>query len=251
MILLGLLVMAGGTAISRSDQHSAKATAGSARMEALWSDFEKDEATATRAVLTMSTQPAEAVAFLKDKLKPLVLDTVKLKAYLLRLGSANEALWKKAFEDLEYYDPRLAMDLASLMEKVTETPVRQRLVEVMSCRDPGSLKEAEVELRKIGDFYNFSADRAGWWAEHKVSRINSNAWEVPKRKWTRAVRAMMLLEHIGTPEALAILKDMAKGHPEAQPTRVARGSLERLAARRPRDSFDKSMVAPAPRTVRE
>ena len=83
-----------------------------------------------------------------------------------------------------------------------------------------------MELRKHGDFYNFHADRGGWWAEHKVSRINSNGWEIPKRKW---VRAIVLLEHIGTPDAVAILKEMATGHPEAQPTRIAREALERLA----------------------
>ena len=38
----------------------------------------------------MSTRPDQAVAFLKDKLKPLMLDSVRLKAYLLRLGSPNE-----------------------------------------------------------------------------------------------------------------------------------------------------------------
>jgi hypothetical protein len=47
--------------------------------------------------------------------------------------------------------------------------------------------------------------------------------------WTRAVRAIVLLEHIGTPGAVAILKDMATGHPDAQPTKVARDCLERLA----------------------
>ena len=80
-------------------------------METLWADLEKDEAEATRALLKMSTQPDQTVGFLKDKMKPLTLDSVRLKAYLLRLGSPNEALWKKAFEDLEYFDPRLAMDL--------------------------------------------------------------------------------------------------------------------------------------------
>jgi hypothetical protein len=41
----------------------------------------------------------------------------------------------------------------------------------------------------------------------------------------------VLLEHIGTPEAVAILKDMASGHPDAQPTRVAREALDRLKIR--------------------
>ena len=38
----------------------------------------------------------------------------------------------------------------------------------------------------------------------------------------------MLLEHFGTPGAVAILKEMATGHPDAQPTRVARDALARL-----------------------
>ena len=121
--------------------------------------------------------------------------------------------------------------LPTLMDKVTETPARQRLVEVLSCREAGSLKEKKVELRKHGDFYNFFAERGSWWAEHKISRINSYGWEIPKRKWIRAVRAIVLLEHIGTPDAVAIVKEMATGHPEAQPTRVAKESLDRLAAR--------------------
>ncbi len=42
------------------------------------------------------------------------------------------------------------------------------------------------------------------------------------------MRAILLLKHIGTPGAVAILKDMATGHPDAQPTKVARDCLERL-----------------------
>jgi len=199
-------------------------------MDAWWTDLEKDEAAATGAVLEMYTRPEATVTFLKDKLKPLTLDSVRLKAYLLRLGSSNEALWKKAFEDLEYYDPRLAMDLESLMDKFTETPTRQRLVEVLSALQPGSLKDKKVELHRFGQgTYNFSADRGSWWAENKVSRLNSYDPDTAKRKWTRAVRAIVLLEHIATPDAVAILKDMATGHPDAQPTRVAKESLDRLA----------------------
>jgi hypothetical protein len=200
------------------------------QMEAWWSDLEKDEAAASRALLLMSTRPEQAVAFLKDNLKPLTLDSVRLKAYLLRLGSPNEAVWRKAFEDLEYYDPRLAMDLQTLMDKVTETPARQRMVEILSSRDPGSLKEWQVKLRNHGDVYMIDRDKYSWYVEHKISRINSIPFLTPKRKWTRAVRGIALLEHIGTPGAVAILRDVATGHPEAQPTRVAIESLHRLAA---------------------
>jgi hypothetical protein len=57
--------------------------------------------------------------------------------------------------------------------------------------------------------------------------------EIPNRekKWTRAVRAIVLLEHIGTPDATAILKDMATGHPDAYPSKVAKEALKNLASR--------------------
>jgi hypothetical protein len=80
--------------------------------------------------------------------------------------------------------------------------------------------------------FNFLArpNFGSWRAEHKVGRINQpEGARTPKKKWTRAVRAIALLEHIGTPGAVAILKDMATGHPDAQTTRVARDCLERLA----------------------
>ena len=44
------------------------------------------------------------------------------------------------------------------------------------------------------------------------------------------MRAIILLEHIGSPDAVAILKDMSTGHPEAQPTRTAVEALARIAA---------------------
>jgi WD40 repeat protein len=49
----------------------------------------------------------------------------------------------------------------------------------------------------------------------------------------RAVRAVEVLEHIGTPEACQVLESLAKGAPEARLTREAKGSLDRLAKRGP------------------
>jgi hypothetical protein len=38
----------------------------------------------------------------------------------------------------------------------------------------------------------------------------------------------VLLEHFGTPDAIAILKDMASGNADAQPTKVAQEALANL-----------------------
>ena len=44
----------------------------------------------------------------------------------VKICSANWAcpmtLWQPAFEELEYYDPRLAIGLEDLMEQVTQSP---------------------------------------------------------------------------------------------------------------------------------
>jgi hypothetical protein len=121
------------------------------------------------------------------------------------------------------------MDLQTLIDKVTESPARQRLVEVLSGSKANRLEGKTVGLRNLGKYYNFFAGPAAWGAEHKISKINISSFGGSKRKWTRAVRAIVLLGHIGTPNAVAILKIMATGHPEAQPTRAAKEELDRLA----------------------
>jgi hypothetical protein len=46
------------------------------------------------------------------------------------------------------------------------------------------------------------------------------------------VRAIEVLEHIGTPDANELLQTLATGAPEARLTQEAKASLERLAKRR-------------------
>ena len=206
-------------------------TKGDAAFEERWADLEKEEVEATRALLKLSARPKEVVAFLASKLKPLVLDADTLRAHLVRLADEKEEVWKPSWDYLDYFDPRLAIDLPALMEEVVDERARSRVVELMSNRTMGSLAEKHVNLRPTGgDGYNFFDGRGSWWAEVKVERINGPYNNI-KTKWTRAVRALVLLEHIGTPEAVAVLKDMAGGHPEAQPSRVAKEALGRAAAK--------------------
>src|SRR4051794_21710225 len=97
------------------------------------------------------------------------------------------------------------------MDRYKEAPGRQRMVEVLSGWKPRVLDGKETRLRRVNqDGFNFSAQpRMGsCWAEHRVDRISIYPPDNPKKKWTGAVRAIPLLEHIGTPGAVAILKDM-------------------------------------------
>jgi hypothetical protein len=194
--------------------------------ESWWDDLEKVEPHSSRALLKFSSRPAEAIAFFKPRMKPLKIEADDVRALIAKLDSGEESTWKPAFEELEYFDPRLAIGLEDLMKEFTQTPARTRLVEVLSGRTADSLKGKNVQLRQHGnpgdEFFNFFADNGSWWAEARVSRLSATGWGNPKKKWTRANRAIILLEHINTPEAIAVIKRMALGHPDAEPTRVAR-----------------------------
>jgi hypothetical protein len=208
------------------------ARADDATMEGWWLDLEKGEAEATRALLKFSAQPMESVTFLAKRVKPLKIDADQVRSLLEMLKSDKEEVWKKAFEHLEYFDPRLAIDLETLMGEYRESPGRQRMVEVLSGRPAGSLLRVEVNLRATSrDGFNFFSPGIGsWWAEQKIARLNSSGRK-DKKKWSRAVRAVVLLEHIRTPEAIAILDEMTTGHPDAEPTRMAREALDRISGK--------------------
>lgn len=195
-------------------------------MDALWADLENAEPEASRALLAMADRPQETVAFLADRLRPLSIDAEKVRILIDWLGSDDETTWKGAFDQLEYFDPRLAIGLETLMDEVRQAPARQRLVAILSERPPATLEGKDVNLRKFAGGMNFFDGRGSWWAEPSVARLSGQL--NPKKKWVRAVRALALLEHIGTPEAVAILKAMASGHPDAQPTKVAVDVLARI-----------------------
>jgi hypothetical protein len=52
-----------------------------------------------------------------------------------------------------------------------------------------------------------------------------------RQEWERLKRAMMILEHLGTPDAKKVLEAMAAGHEDAGPTVAAKDAVERLKKR--------------------
>jgi hypothetical protein len=237
LLAAGLLFNLCGKAHAAPIQNDSSFSA--AELEKLWVDLEGAELEASRALLKLASQTKQAVTFLKVKMKPLKITAEQVDDLVGKLGSDKEEVWKPAFEELEYLDPRLAIDLQTLMAKVTESPARQRMVAVMSGKShdwpPVSGKKVELRSLRNGEGFNFRANGA-WWAEHRVALINTHSWGNWKKKWTRATRAIVLLEHFGTPDATAILKIMAGGHEEAGPTAAAKEAIKRHA--------DKASAAP-------
>ncbi len=67
----------------------------------------------------------------------------------------------------------------------------------------------------------------------RLEELLNNLEKPPSGERLRHLRALAVLERIGTPEAQQVLKTLAQGIPEAPRTREAKASLERLASRPP------------------
>ena len=225
--VLGLLTSISAAAPAPAEGERKQVVPAEAELKALWSDLYADDPAASNAVLKLYKNADAAVPFLKEKLLPLRLDADECRSLLKELGSKDEKVWKAAWEKLDYLDPRLAIDLKTLMDEVTEVPARTRMVELCSQRPADSLAGKDVILRPAGDGFNFFDGRGSWWAEHRVERIGAHSWD-RKMAWTRAARAVAILEQINTPEAVKVLKQLAEGNPDAQPTKAAKDSLKRL-----------------------
>jgi hypothetical protein len=205
-----------------------------------WEALGKPEPLCSKALLDFTTHPDATVAFLKVHLKPLKLDEAELDALLNDLGSDDEKVWKAAFEKMQYLDPRLGRSMDELLENATDQPLRNRLIEVLVGANPDELKGTTVMRRKYSNdntyFYamtflpNGGRTSRGFFAYAKVTELDTENGACSKNQWQRADRAVLLLQHIGTPAAVEILKDMATGNPDAQPTKIAKLALKSLDA---------------------
>jgi hypothetical protein len=65
----------------------------------------------------------------------------------------------------------------------------------------------------------------------RLDQILNTVTDVPGQEALRTIRAIMVLERIGSPEAQGVLDTLAKGAPGARETEEAKAPLERLAHR--------------------
>ena len=197
----------------------------------LWADLGKHEPDSTRAAIRLYARGKEVIPLIKSKMRPLKLDADACNDLIKQLGSDDEETWRAAWNELDYLDPRLAIDLQVLMNTVKENPAHSRLVEVMSQQKISSLSGETITLRSIGkEGYNFFSKDRSWWAEHRVERIGGTLWTT-KKAWIPCFRAIAVLQELGTPDALAILEDFATGHTDAAPTKAAFTAVKALKAK--------------------
>ena len=217
------------------------------KLDELWKMLARNEADSSRALLEFTARPkAEVVAFLAGQLKPLKLTEERAKQLIADLGSEKEEVAKAALEETHYFDLRLGVTLEDAMAGIPEGVHRQRVLAALTHGELDTYAWCTLALR----FPGRNPANAKW-----KFPPNVNAVEMPNKPpgfktfldgrniamavtetvaelsvppWTQATRGVMLLEHLGTPDAVKALEAMATGHADAGPTVAAKDALERL-----------------------
>jgi WD40 repeat protein len=163
--------------------------------ENLWKDLAAENASrAHRALWDLVDNPGRATPFLKARLRPVApADPHQVARLLADLESKRYAVRRRATQEL-----------ANLQE-LAEPALRKALQ---------GRPSLEVQRR----------------VERLLAKLASLRWN-PTSKRLRLLRALEVLEHIGTPGARQVLKTLAGGAPASPLTQEAKASLERLAKR--------------------
>jgi WD40 repeat protein len=167
---------------------------GADQLPRLWNDLGADDAArGFQAVLTLGAAGEEAVTFLADRLKP--------------AGPIDEKQIAKLIAELD-------ADKVQDRERATEELVRAG-------------KQAEKAVRKaLGDRPPVEVRRR---LEYVLSKLTGTVAQSPEV--VRGLRAVEVLEAIGTPAARKVLESLAGGPAESRLTLDARAALARLEPR--------------------
>jgi WD40 repeat protein len=159
----------------------------------LWKDLAEDDSTkAFRAMRALSAAPKRTVRFLDNQLRPVAVDTQRVDRLVAELGSNSLEIRQKATAELE----QLA-DLAgpALEKALTGKPT------------------LEFQQR----------------VEHLLAKLS--IYKVPSPQLLQALRAIQVLEQIGTADARQVLETLTGGADGAKLTREAKVALQRLKQR--------------------
>ncbi len=162
-------------------------------LASLWGDLgDADAGRADAAIWALVAAPQQALALLKKNVRPTPDAPPDWRAWVKDLGSAQFTVRDKASRELEALGERA---YPVLKQELTGTPT--------------------LELR------------------HRIERLLGKlAYPLKSPDTIRELRAVEILEHIGTEQAGRVLRELGKGAPGSRLTEEARASLERLAKRR-------------------
>jgi WD40 repeat protein len=163
--------------------------------EQLWADLtNKDASKAFDAIGLLTAAPEQAVLMLRERLKPAPApaDRKQVARLVADLDSESFEVRQKAMEALKRFGERAEPALAEALKDKLPLEARKRIEELL-----------------------------------EAVRVLSTSHDQ-----LRDLRAVEVLEHIGTSDAQTVLQTLADGAPSARLTREARAALQRIARHR-------------------
>lgn len=195
-----------------------------------WQALGRADTAAVEATLWFAKQP-EAVVYLNQKLRPLKMDGKEAKQLIAKLFSEKEDEWKEAERELAVRTPLLAMSIKDVWAEAQTEDQRRRLVYVLLGRMTGH-EQDDYELKEhAGGRFTLVANKFQGGRQVGSTAVNVQhtvAEGEHDLRWSREKRALYVLEHVGTPDAVKLIEAMATGHPDASPTKTAKDTLARL-----------------------
>ncbi len=167
-------------------------------LEALWRHLgSADAEEAYRAVGRLTASPTQAVALLRERLRPAPVATAQqreaMRRWIADLGSPRFSTRDAAVRELQRLGETAAPALREALSRAADLETRRRLEELLT-------------------------------------RLEG---PIPPGETLRGVRAVEVLEYAATPGARSLLQALARGAPHARLTREAMETLERLPHKRP------------------
>jgi hypothetical protein len=164
-----------------------------AELERLWSDLRGDADRAYAAVWRLAASPGQTLPLLRERLRlAAAADPTRVARLIANLASPRFAVRDRATRDLAGLGDVVRVELRRALDGQPPLEVRQRVERLLEQCGPSS---------------------------------------IPSGEHLRALRAVVILEDIGTPEARKVLEELAGGAPEARLTQEARTALGRLRKR--------------------
>jgi hypothetical protein len=165
-------------------------------LDGLWGNLTSaDSPQAYQAITRLAAAPGQAVPFLRERLRPVPAGVRERIAGLVAgLDSSRYRVREKSSAELEYLGQLAEPFLRQTLEGKPPPEVRRRV-------------------------------------ERLLARRETPERQVPSPEVLRELRAVEVLERIGTGEALEMLRGLARGVSEAPLTREAGAAAERLARR--------------------
>lgn len=187
-----------------------------------------------QAVFKLIDHPKEAVPFLRKKLKPVDGPEPKaidgwVKEYLGDDAKARDAAEAELRKHREDY---LVVQKLLQAGQVTESqPLRRRAIAVIrdepvkEPKDGEYVPDVNFDVPAAGPFYR-GADR-----QFRLELVRADQVSPHRENHHRTQRALLVLERIGTPEAVEALKEVAAGREGLPATTAAKEALARLKAK--------------------